>query len=315
MAVWLLPGQGAQEPGMGAGLSVLPEVAHVFQVASDQLGVDIERLASEAPAEEVNDAFNAQALTMAVTVGLGRELMARGVKPDALVGFSLGQISAVALAGMLPLDQAFALLNVRSKAMAGACRENPGGMLALLGAGVDEAQQLAAQQAQGDVLVATNHNAPGQVVVSGTDAALDRAQAAWQDAGKRCVRLNTAGAFHSPLMAPAADAVAAKCAELRFADPRVPVLCNTDARPLTAAEAAERLARQVKQPVLFQESIEALIANGFNDFVEVGHGKVLTNLVKRIKRKTDRQHVGTVPELEAYCAVRADGAATNEKGA
>jgi|GEM_PF-5013529 len=149
MAVWLLPGQGAQEPGMGAGLSVLPEVAHVFQVASDQLGVDIERLASEAPAEEVNDAFNAQALTMAVTVGLGRELMARGVKPDALVGFSLGQISAVALAGMLPLDQAFALLNVRSKAMAGACRENPGGMLALLGAGVDEAQQLAAQQAQG----------------------------------------------------------------------------------------------------------------------------------------------------------------------
>lgn len=315
MAVWLLPGQGAQEPGMGEGLSALPEVARVFQVASDQLGVDIERLASTAPAEEVNDAFNAQALTMSVTVGLGRELMARGVQPDALVGFSLGQISAVALAGMLPLDQAFALLKVRSEAMAHACRENPGGMLALLGASVDEAQQLAAQQAQGDVLVAANHNAPGQVVVSGTEAALERAQAAWQDAGKRCVRLNTAGAFHSPLMAPASDAVGAKCAELRFSDPCVPILCNTDAQPFTAAEAADRLARQVKQPVFFQESVEALIADGCNDFVEVGHGKVLTNLVKRIKRKTDRQQVGTVRELEAYCAACAAGAATDEKEA
>lgn len=315
MAVWLLPGQGAQEPGMGAGLSALPEAARVFQTASDRLGMDIERLATTAEADEVNDAFNAQALTMTVTVGLGRELMARGVQPDALVGFSLGQISALALADVLSLEQAFDLLKVRSEAMARACRQNPGGMLALLGASVADAEELAAQQAKGDVLVAANHNAPGQVVVSGTDAALDRAQAAWQDAGKRCVRLNTAGAFHSPLMAPAGQAVAEKCAELDFADPRVPLLCNTDAQPFTAAQAADRLSRQMQQPVLFQESIEALIAAGHNSFVEVGHGKVLMNLVKRIKRKTDRQHVGTVPELEEYCAAFAAGDPTNEKGA
>ena len=316
MAVWLLPGQGAQEPGMGTGLAALPQVAETFSVASEQLGIDVEQLACTGTADQVNDAFNAQALTMAMSVGLGRALMTRGVRPDALVGFSLGQISALALADVLPLDQAFALLKVRSQAMAQACAENPGGMLALLGADVADAEALAAEQAQGDVLVAANHNAPGQVVVSGTNAALDRAQAAWTQAGKRCVRLNTAGAFHSPLMEPAAQAVAAACAQLDFAEPSVPLICNTDARPFTAAEAADRLTRQVKQPVLFQESIEALLAQGAASFAEVGHGKVLCGLVKRISRKSARAQVGTVEQLEAFVAAQAgDAGATDSKEA
>lgn len=312
MAVWLLPGQGAQEPGMGAGLAAVPEVADTFAIASRELGIDVERLVTEAPAEEVNEAFNAQAATMAVSVGLGRALLARGVRPDAVVGFSLGQISALPLVGALPVDQAFALLKVRSEAMAAACAAHPGGMLALLGASVAEAEALAAEQAQGQVLVAANHNAPGQVVVSGEEEALARAQAAWKAAGKRCVRLNTAGAFHSPLMADAGGAVARKCADLTFADPTVPLLCNTDAQPFTASEAADRLAAQVQSPVRFQESIEALLAAGHTEFVEVGHGKVLSNLVKRINRKTSRTQVGTVDALEAYSSQVPDSEASKE---
>jgi [acyl-carrier-protein] S-malonyltransferase len=306
MAVWLLPGQGAQEPGMGTGLAAIPEVAETFAVASRELGVNVEHLVTDAPAEEVNETFNAQAATMAVSVGLGRALLARGVRPDAVVGFSLGQISALPLVGALPLDQAFALLKVRSEAMAAACAAHPGGMLALLGASVADAEALAAEQAQGQVLVAANHNAPGQVVISGEEGALDRAQTAWKAAGKRCVRLNTAGAFHSPLMADAGAAVARICADLTFAEPTAPLLCNTDAQPFTAAQAADRLAAQVQSPVHFQESIEALLAAGHTDFVEVGHGKVLSNLVKRINRKTTRTQVGTAEQLEAYSSQRPD---------
>ncbi|MGI6590175.1 MAG: ACP S-malonyltransferase [Eggerthellaceae bacterium] len=311
MAVWLLPGQGAQEPGMGTGLMDIPEVAETVSAASRALGVDVAYLACDAPADEVNDAFNAQALTMAITVGLGRALQARGCSADAFVGFSLGQISGLALSGMLSLDQAFSLLKVRSTAMAEACAAHPGGMTALLGASVAEAEALAQTCAQGQVLVAANHNAPGQVVISGEREALDRAEAAWKESGKRCVRLNTAGAFHSPLMADAGTAVATACEGLAFADPKAPLICNTDARPFTAAEAAHRLERQVQQPVLFQESIEALLGEGRTSFVEVGHGKVLTNLVKRIDRKTERANVGSAEQLETYCAA----AATTEKEA
>lgn len=300
MTVWLCPGQGAQKPGMGADLLKSQKVAHVFGVLSDALGVDLARLSKGGTQEEINDTVAAQGLTMAVSVGVGKLLLDRGIKPSALVGFSLGQISALVLAGILPLEEAAQLLKVRSESMAAACAAQPGGMVALIGASLSDAQDVCAQAAGSDVLVCANHNGPSQVVVSGHDSALERAQKLWTEAGKKSVRLATSGAFHSPLMSPAADDVEKFCSSLDFREPEITLICNTDAQPFLVEEAAKRLGRHVNDEVLFEESIRALLDDGETEFVEIGFGNVLTNLVKRIDRSTERHLVGNETQVHEY---------------
>lgn len=300
MTVWLCPGQGAQKPGMGADLLKSQKVAQVFQTLSDALGVDLERLSKEGTQEEISDTVAAQGLTMAVSVGVGKLLLDRGIKPSALVGFSLGQISALVLSGMLPLDDAARLLKVRSESMAAACAAQPGGMVALIGASLSDAREVCVQAAGSDVLVCANHNGPSQVVVSGHDSALERAQKLWSDAGKKSVRLATSGAFHSPLMTPAASEVERFCSSLDFREPEVMLICNTDAKPFLVEEAAKRLGRHVNDEVMFEESIRALLDDGETEFVEIGFGNVLTNLVKRIDRSTERHLVGNETQVHEY---------------
>ena len=297
MTVWMLPGQGAQKPGMGADLLELPQVAQTFALASDVLGLDLADLSRNGSAEDVNRPFNAQALTMAVSVGTGRFLQANGLGPSAVLGFSLGQIGALALAGVLSDEQAFRLLKVRATAMAAACEQVPGGMLALLGADAQDAEELCKECAGGEVLLPANYNCPGQIVISGTEAAIERAGACWKELGNKASRLNTSGAFHSPLMEQAAQAVAEACADLDFHEPEVPLICNTDARPFRVSEAAARLSAQVKGPVRFSQSVEYLIAQGETDFLEVGFGAVLNGLVKRIDRTTNRMKAGTLDQV------------------
>ena len=297
MTVWMLPGQGAQKPGMGADLLELPQVAQTFALASDVLGLDLADLSRNGSAEDVSRPFNAQALTMAVSVGTGRFLQANGLGPSAVLGFSLGQIGALALAGVLSDEQAFRLLKVRATAMAAACEQVPGGMLALLGADAQDAEELCKECAGGEVLLPANYNCPGQIVISGTEAAIECAGARWKELGNKASRLNTSGAFHSPLMEQAAEAVAEACADLDFREPEVPLICNTDARPFRANEAAARLAAQVKSPVRFSQSVEYLIAQGETDFLEVGFGAVLNGLVKRIDRTTNRMKAGTLDQV------------------
>lgn len=297
MTVWMLPGQGAQKPGMGADLLELPQVAQAFALASDVLGLDLADLSRNGSAEDVSRPFNAQALTMAVSVGTGRFLQANGLAPSAVLGFSLGQIGALALAGVLSDEQAFRLLKVRATAMAKACEQVPGGMLALLGADAQDAEELCKECAGGEVLLPANYNCPGQIVISGTEAAIECAGARWKELGNKASRLNTSGAFHSPLMEQAAEAVAEACADLDFREPEVPLICNTDARPFRANEAAARLAAQVKSPVRFSQSVEYLIAQGETDFLEVGFGAVLNGLVKRIDRTTKRMKAGTLDQV------------------
>lgn len=300
MTVWLCSGQGAQKPGMGSDLLDLPLVAETFDAMSEALGLDLRHLACEGTQDEINDAVAAQALTMVVSVGIGRVLKDHGFSPDAIVGFSLGQISALVLADVLSLSDAAELLRVRANAMASACEANPGAMLALMGADVQDAQALCEEAADGCVLVPANMNAPGQVVISGTCDAIDRAQQLWKDAGKKSVKLATAGAFHSPLMGSAAREVETFCATLEFSAPRFKLLCNTDAQPFDSRCAAQRLGAQVESGVMFEQSIRALLDEGETDFVEVGFGGVLVNLVKRIDRSTARTCIGTREQLDAY---------------
>lgn len=302
MSVFLFSGQGAQKVGMGRDLAEVPEVRAALDAAGAAVGVDARALVMSDDADEINETLAAQALTVGLSVGVARALEARGRAMDAAVGFSLGQIGALIVSGVLSDDDGFALLGVRARALAAAAAERPGAMCALLGATHEDAQAVCDACAEGDVLVCANYNAPGQVVVSGDAAAVDRAEAHWRAAGKRASRLKTAGAFHSPLMESAACEVRAFCEGLTFHEGRVPVICNTDAAPFVAAEGPDRLARQIVSPVLFEQSVARLIAQGHTEFVEAGFGGVLFNLVKRIDRGVGRERVGTRAELDAACA-------------
>lgn len=303
--VLMCSGQGSQRPGMGAGLMDEPEVAETFECASDVLKRNLRALVEGACAEELDNTRNAQVAICALSVGIGRLLMGRGLRPAALLGFSLGQVSAMSLAGMMSLEQTFALVDARSQAMADAAQAAPGCMTALLRADEPAARALCEQCAQGDVLVPANYNCPGQIVISGTVAAIERAEEAWASQGKRFSRLATSGAFHSPLMQPAACRFAAYLETVSFAEPRIPVICNTDAAVLTAAEARERLVRHLTQPVLFQQSVSALANAGARCFVEAGYGGVLTNLVRRIDKGLERACVQDAESLSAFMDAQA----------
>lgn len=298
--VFMASGQGSQKPGMGADMLDVPEVADVFLCASDVLGRDVAALVRDASPEELADTRNAQIAIAALSIGMGRALEARGIVPDALLGFSLGQISAMALGGMLDDAATFALIAERSRLMGEAADANPGVMSAFLKITLPEAEALCAQCAEGEVLVPANLNGGGQVVVAGTPAAVARAEEAWAASKGRCSRLATSGAFHSPLMAQAKEPFAAYLAKVEFREPAVPVIGNVHAAPLTADGARDELVAHLVSPVQFEASVAKLQDAGAKMFAEVGFGGVLANLVKRIDRGAFRVALQDRPSFDAF---------------
>lgn len=289
--VFMLSGQGSQKPGMGADLLDVPEVAATFACASDAFGFDVADLVCSDDAERINDTRYAQPALCALSVGIARALEARGVAPSAVLGFSLGQIGALAVSGMLSDTETFALVRCRTDAMARAADRHPGAMSALLKGTDEEVEQLCEECAQGQVLVPANYNSPGQVVISGELEAVARAEERWSALGKRASRLKTSGAFHSPLMAEAAEELYSYMEAVSFSQPRIPLICNVDAAPLTAETAREHLALQMTHPVRFVQCVRALEAAHARECIEVGFGGVLTNLVKRINKELKRSCV------------------------
>ncbi|WP_261428368.1 ACP S-malonyltransferase [Xiamenia xianingshaonis] len=308
--VLMFSGQGSQKPGMGLDLLDVPEVAEAFEAASDVLGFDAAAFLETVDQTTLNDTRHAQPMLACVSMGLGRALVARGLQPKAVLGFSLGQVSALAVSGMLSLEDAMRFVQRRSVAMAQAAEAHPGAMSALLKADPESAAALCAACAEGEVLVPANFNAPGQIVISGASEAVARAEAAWAAAGKRSSRLATSGAFHSPLMAEAAEEVAAFLETVDFAEPAIPLIDNVSAAPLASADARRALVDHLTHPVRFDESVSALIADGATEFVEVGSGNVLVNLVKRIDKGVARTAVTDRASFEAFCA-RLDAAASS----
>lgn len=300
--VLMCSGQGSQKPGMGCSLIDIPEVARSVECASDAFGFDVRFLVTQADAAALDDTRAAQASLSALSVGIGHALEARGITPDAILGFSLGQASALALCGMLSDEDTFALVSARARAMEQATREQPGAMSALLKADEESARALCEECAQGEVLVPANYNCPGQIVISGTPDAVERAEEAWRARKGRTTRLATQGAFHSPLMSAACAPFAAFLDTLEFAEPRIPLICNTDARPASAQDVRARLVKHLTHPVHFQQSAQALITSGADCFVEAGIGGVLTNLMKRIDRNVQRFCVQGKDDLDAFAA-------------
>ena len=282
--VFMCSGQGSQRPGMGADLLDIPSVARVFACASEVFGRDMAQLVTHASPEELDDTRNAQAALSTLSVATARACEERGVVPSAVLGFSLGQVSALAVTGMLSDEEAFKLVSVRAELMGKAARMRPGAMTALLKADPTEVDGLCDLCAQGQVLQPANFNCPGQVVVSGDVEAIERIEESWAARHRRFARLATSGAFHSPLMREAANGLDAYLSQVTFSEPRIPLICNVNARPLDAAHARERLSAHLTRPVLFQHSVERLRDAGASLFVELGPGGVLSGLVRRTDR-------------------------------
>ncbi len=298
---FLMSGQGAQKPGMGAALieSGAPEVAETFAAAREAFGFDVADVCLHASAETLRDTAYAQPAMCALSVAVAKSFTARGVRPAYVAGFSLGQIAALAATGMTSEADAFRIAAFRANAMAKAAAARPGSMCALLGGDMNEARDVCQQAAGGDVLVRANYNAPDQTVISGDTAAVERAAAIWREKPRhKASMLATSGAFHSPLMQPAADELSEFLKGIEFCEPRIPLVCNTDARPLSAADAPARLAAQVTSSVLFEQSVRWLSMQGVSAFVECGFGGVLSKLVRRIEPAALRAAPVTPEEID-----------------
>ncbi len=306
MRAFVFPGQGSQAVGMGSALAAAsPAARAVFQEVDDALGQHLFKLMSDGPEDQLTLTENAQPAIMANAIATLRVLEVEGgirlaEKADFVAGHSLGEYSALCAAGALDLATTARLLKLRGQAMQAATPVGTGAMAALLGADIDKAQALADAVAEGDVCTVANDNDPGQVVISGNKAAIERAVALVKDHGiKRGVLLPVSAPFHCPLMQPAAEAMAAALAGAAMQAPLVPVYANVTAAPVADVETIKRLlVEQVTGRVRWRESMIAMFARGVHDYVEFG-GKVLAPMIKRSVPDAVTTSVVSMDDIEA----------------
>lgn len=302
--VLLFPGQGSQKPGMGKDLAeTFPEARAVFEQADEVLGTPLGRLCFEGPAEELTLTHNAQPALLAhgaAVWAVARERIGSSVR--AAAGHSLGEFTAYHAAGSLALDGALRVVRRRGELMYESGVRQPGTMAAILGDTTEPIETICERASRdAGLVVPANYNAPGQIVISGEVAGVERAMALAKDAGaKRAMRLNVSGAFHSPLMQSAQSGLTEILAATEMRDLQFPVYANVDAQPVTAATTArERLVRQLTSPVRWTEEIQALVCDYPSAlFVEMGPGTVLVGLVRKIALSVKTASCGTVAEVE-----------------
>jgi [acyl-carrier-protein] S-malonyltransferase len=306
----IFPGQGSQAVGMGRALAEhFHQARDVFAEVDEALNQPLSRLMFEGPVEDLTLTTNAQPALMAASLATLRVLEAeRGLdlRRDVacVAGHSLGEYTALAAAGTFSIADTARLLRIRGTAMQGAVAPGEGAMAALIGADAETAQAIADEAAEGAVCEVANDNGGGQVVLSGARAAVERAVALAQGRGiKRAVMLNVSAPFHCSLMAPAAEAMRRALAEVAMHTPVVPVYANVLAAPVTdTAAIREALVAQVTGTVRWRESVAAMAAAGIDQFSEIGTGKVLTGLVKRIAAGASAGAVGTPDDIASFPA-------------
>lgn len=308
---FVFPGQGSQAVGMGRELAAaFPAARHLFQEVDDALSQHLAQLMFEGPADELTLTENAQPALMAVSLAVIRVLRQEGgmdmAKACAFVaGHSLGEYSALAAAEALGVPVAARLLKTRGRAMQQAVPVGVGGMAALIGVDIEAAQAIAKEASEVGVCETANDNAPGQVVVSGALDAVERAVAiAGEKGARKCVMLPVSAPFHCSLLAPAAEAMREALAEVEITAPVVPLIANVTAGPVRdPAEIRRLLVEQVTSTVRWRESVLAMKALGVDTLVEVGSGKVLTGLARRIDRDLTAIAVGTPEDIEALLKI------------
>ena len=304
---FVFPGQGSQAVGMGAELAKAHASARaVFDEVDAALGQKLSEIMFEGPLETLTLTENAQPALMAVSLAVMRVLeQEKGFrlagKVKYVAGHSLGEYSALAAAGAISVADAARLLKTRGRAMQAAVPVGQGAMAALLGVGKDAAEKLAAEAAQGEVCQLANDNEPTQAVISGAKTAIDRAAGLAKAHGvRRFLPLNVSAPFHCALMQPAADAMAEALAKVEVKAPAVPLIANVLAAPITdPAEIKRRLVEQVTGTVRWRECVARMAADGVTTIYEIGSGKVLAGLAKRIAPALNATSIGTPQDIEA----------------
>jgi [acyl-carrier-protein] S-malonyltransferase len=291
------PGQGSLEEGMGRDIAAaVPEAMEVYEVGSEASGLDLRRLCFEAPLNELVQTDVQQPALVATSLAVLAALRARGIAPDYVVGHSVGEFAAIAAANSIDTGAAIGLVRERGLAMAEAARESDGTMAAILGLDDEVVEQLCAQI---EGVWPANYNCPGQIVVSGEEEAVEELIGKASLLGaNRTVRLKVSGAFHSPLVAKAAERLKPAVDKVRFSDPVAPFMSTVTAKIEPAQRMAGLLVEQVTAPVKFTQAAHGLVKEGVKTFVEVGPGNVLSGLVRRIDRGVKAVSVSNLAGLK-----------------
>ena len=303
----MFPGQGAQQVGMGRDLADnFPEIASLYQHADEIVGYDLSRLCFEGPEDQLNRTEISQPALFVTSAACLTALRAGKIaaplaqlQPDFCAGLSLGEYTALCYAGAIRFEDAVRLVRQRGLFMKEAGEQNPGAMLTLLGMERGAVADLVGACRDKGPLVAANFNSPGQIVLSGTVPAIEAAEALAKERGaRRAIRLAVSGAFHSPLMEPAADKLRAELARTRIEAPALPLVSNVTARFVRSAdEARDLLSRQLTSSVLWEDSMRFMIAEGVTEAVEVGPGRVLTGLLAKTDRNVATTNIGSLADL------------------
>jgi [acyl-carrier-protein] S-malonyltransferase len=293
---FVFPGQGAQQVGMGRAAVEASDLARAtFRTADEALGFSLSTLCFEGPADQLQLTFHTQPALLTVSTAL---FAAFGQACDMAAGHSLGEYSAHVAAGTLAFEDAVRIVRARGTYMQEAVPVGEGAMAAILGVANDAVERVCEQTA--GVVEPVNYNSPGQVVIAGQTAAVQRAGEALKAMGGKVIALPVSAPFHSSLMRPAEEKLAPHLHAAAFSSPKWPVYTNVDAQPTQSADRArDALIRQVSRSVRWEESVRAMIADGATLFVEIGAGKVLTGLVGRIAKEVDKVSVQAPTDFEA----------------
>jgi [acyl-carrier-protein] S-malonyltransferase len=303
---FLFPGQGAQYVGMGKDVhDAHPAAAAIFEKAEEISGLPIKQLCFDGPDEDLARTDHAQPCIFTVSAALLACMSEKMTHPpDYMAGLSLGEYTALYAAGMLSFEDAMKLVVRRGAAMQAAAQTRPSGMVAIMGLDEEAAEKLCEAAREGQILTPANFNCPGQIVLSGENEACQRAADKADEFGARgATVLNVAGAFHSEIMAPAAEKLSQALNDIAVSAPRNPntkIICNVDAKATADPETTKsNLLAQLTGAVRWQQSMEMLLADGVTEFYEIGPGKVLAGLMRRIDRKTKVTLVNSLATLEA----------------
>lgn len=301
---YVFPGQGSQYVGMGRELAQEYEQAReIYRLADETLGYELSRLCFEGPEEELKLTYHTQPAILTTSIALYEVFKEQAPRPDYVAGHSLGEYSALVAAGAMTFRDAVYTVRKRGEYMDDAVPAGQGAMSAVLGGDRETIAKICEQVTlAGQTVQMANMNAPGQIVISGSKEGVDQASQQLKEAGiRRIIPLSVSGPFHSELMKPAASKLAHVLSEVKLSTANIPVVVNTEARPFMLAEDLEQaLVEQVFSPVLWQESVEWLLEQGVDIFVEIGPGQVLSGLVKKIAKEKKRElHIYSVSDKES----------------